>query len=271
MLPLPIGLGLQLLFFALLYRFSRLNGKQAAVIVAVMAMGVTLPYAMLDWPGGDVLAIYVALFLVCPYVLGIITSQRERRLALEGKDTGRWFHWGPAVIILFFSVVFLVNATMVVMSRQGMPEPLARVLLPEGDRKRQVTMAFPGTVARDFHKKEALYNEYLEQAREQEARGWQVRQGWLEPPLAGQSKPFQVAVLARDGSPVVGARVLVDFLRPSDERLDQRVELLERDPGLYRADIVLPVQGLWSTYLVIERGADLHEVQASTRVEAALP
>ncbi|MCA1804404.1 MAG: FixH family protein [Xanthomonadaceae bacterium] len=254
MLALPVGIALQVLLFVLLCRFTVLGGKQAAVIVAVLAMGVTVPYALLAWPGGDVLAIYVALFLVCAYVLGIISSHRERRLALAGEDTARWFHWGPAVIILFFSVVFLVNATM--------------LLLPESDRARQVTMAFPGTVARDFHKKEALYNEYLEQVRAQEARGWQVRQGWLEPPVAGQAKPFQVTVTARDGSPVIGARVWVAFLRPSDQRLDQRVELPEKDSGLYRANVELPSPGLWSTTLTIERGEDVHEVQANTRIEA---
>lgn len=268
MLALPLGIGLQLLLFVLLYRFSALNGKQAAVIVALLAMAVTFPYALLDWPGGDVLAIYVALFLVTAYVLGIISTQRERRLALAGQTSGRWFHWGPAVIILFFSVVFLVNATMVVLSRQGMPEGMSRLLLPETDRERQVTMAFPGTVARDFHKKEALYNDYLEQVRLQEARGWQVRQGWLEPPVAGQATRFQVTVTASDGSPVTGARVRVEFLRPSDERLDQQVELSEQDSGLYRATVELPQPGLWSTTLVVERGEDLHEVQANTRVEA---
>ena len=269
MLPLPVGIVLQVLLFLLLHRFSALSGKQAAVIVAFLAVGVLVPLALLAWPGGDVLAIYLALFLVTGYLLGIIASHREHRLAMEGGGDGRWFHWGPVVIILFFCVVFLVNATMVVLSRQGMPESLSRLLLPEGDRERQVTMAFPGTVARDFHKKEALYNEYLEQVRKQQARGWQVRQGWLEPPLAGQPTPFQVAVTARDGSPVIGARVRVEFLRPSDARLDQRVELLEKDSGLYRASIELPLPGLWSTTLVIERGEDLHEVQANTQVGAA--
>ena len=268
MLALPIGIGLQVLLFVLLYRFTALNGKQAAVIVAFLALAVLIPLALLEWPGGDVLAIYVALFLVTPYVLGIIGNHRERRLALAGLDSGRWFHWGPAVIILFFSVVFLVNATMVVLSRQGMPESMSRLLLPEGDRERQVTMAFPGTVARDFHKKEALYNDYLEQVRQQEARGWQVRQGWLETPVAGQPASFQVTVAARDGSPVIGARVRVEFLRPSDQRMDQQVELEEKDPGLYRASIELPLPGLWSTTLVIDRGDDLHEVQANTRIEA---
>jgi nitrogen fixation protein FixH len=271
MLALPIGIGLQVLLFALLYRFSALSGKQAAVIVAFLALAVTIPYALLDWPGGDVLAIYVALFTVCAYVLGIISSHREQRLALAGEGGGRWFHWGPAVIILFFSVVFLVNATMVVLSRQGMPESLARLVLPEGDRARQVTMAFPGTVARDFHKKEALYNDHLEQVRKQQERGWQVRQGWLETPVAGQVKPFQVSVTARDGSPVIGARVRVEFLRPSDQRQDQRVELLEKDFGLYRASVQLPLPGLWSTTLMIEHGEDLHEVQANTLVEAGPP
>jgi nitrogen fixation protein FixH len=268
MLPLPVGIGLQVLLFALLYRFTALGGKQAAVIVAFLAMAFTIPYALLAWPGGDVLAIYVALFLVCAYVLGIIGSSRERRLAQAGEEGGRWFHWGPAVIILFFCVVFLINATMVVLSRQGMPEGMSRLLLPQGDSDRQVTMAFPGTVARDFHKKEALYNEYLEQVRRQEARGWQVRQGWLEPPVAGRPTPFQVTVTAQDGSPVIGARVRVEFLRPSDQRLDQRQELPEKDSGLYRATIELPLPGLWSTTLVIERGTDLHEVQANTRIEA---
>jgi nitrogen fixation protein FixH len=268
MLALPAGIALQVLLFVLLYRFTALSGKQAAVIVAFMAVAVTVPYALLDWPGGDVLAIYVALFLVTPYVLGIIGTHRERRLALAGVDSGRWFHWGPAVIILFFSLVFLVNATMVVMSRQGLPDALARLFLPEGDRDRQVTMAFPGTVARDFHKKEALYNDYLEQVRRQEARGWQVNQGWLETPVAGQPGQLQVSVRAKDGSPVIGARVRVEFLRPSDQRLDQQVELLEKDSGLYRAAVELPLPGLWSTTLVIERGEDLHEVQANTRVEA---
>lgn len=268
MLALPIGIGLQVLLFVLLYRFTALNGKQAAVIVAFLALAVLIPLALLEWPGGDVLAIYVALFLVTPYVLGIIGNHRERRLALAGLDSGRWFHWGPAVIILFFSVVFLVNATMVVLSRQGMPESMSRLLLPEGDRERQVTMAFPGTVARDFHKKEALYNDHLEQVRKQQERGWQVRQGWLEAPVAGQVKPFQVTVTARDGSPVIGARVRVEFLRPSDQRMDQQVELEEKDPGLYRASIELPLPGLWSTTLVIDRGEDLHEVQANTRIEA---
>ena len=271
MLPLPIGIVSQVLLFILLYRFTALAGKQAAVLVAFLALAILMPYALVSWPGGDVLAIYVALFSVTAYLLGIIASHRDRRLAEAGQVSGRWFHWGPTVIILFFSVVFLVNATMVVLSRQGMPESMARVLLPERDRDRQVTMAFPGTVARDFHKKEALYNDYLEQVRKQEARGWQVRQGWLDTPKTGAAKPFQVEIVSRDGDPVTGARVMVDFLRPSDQRLDQQHELVEVEAGLYRARVSLPMPGLWSTSLVIRRGEDLHEVQANTLIEAGEP
>ena len=127
-------------------------------------------------------------------------------------------------------------------------------------------MAFPGTVSRDYQKKEALYNDYLEQVDRQERRGWQVKKGWLSVPVAGQKAAFQVTVSARDGSPVIGAKVYGEFLRPSDKSLDQTFVLEEKDSGLYRAGISLPVPGIWRLTLRIERGEDLHEIQATTSV-----
>lgn len=269
LLGLPVGVVLEVLLFVALYRFTSLGGKPSAVIVAFLAMAITLPYSMLHWPGGDVLAMYVALYLVTAYVLAIIAHSREARRAAEGGGDDAWFHWGPAVIVLFFTFVVLLNGMMVVLSKEGLPQALLHLLLPEKDYERQVSMAFPGTVARDFQKKEALYNEYLEQVRVQTERGWQVRKGWLEKPVAGAAVPFQVTVTARDGSPVVGATVTVDFLRPADKRLDRRIELPEKDTGLYREAINLPEPGLWRVTLMIRRGEDLHEIQATTLIEGS--
>ncbi len=268
LLALPFGVGLEVVLFVLLYRFTPISGKQGAVVVAFLAMAITLPYSLLHWPGGDVLAMHIALYLVAAYVLGIISYSRERRLAEEGEDSGRWFHWGPAAIVLFFTAVILLNGVMVVLSKEGLPAALSHLVLPKKDTERQVSMAFPGTVSRDFQKKETLYNEYLEQVRIQNERGWQVRKGWLQPPVAGTAAEFQVTVHARDDSPVIGARVVAQFLRPSDKRLDQQIQLLEKDSGLYRAPVLLPKPGLWDVTLVIERGEDLHEVQASTKIAA---
>jgi nitrogen fixation protein FixH len=269
LLALPLGVGLEVVLFVLLYRFTPVSGKQGAVIVAFLALALTLPYSLLHWPGGDVLAMHIALYLVAAYVLAIISHSRERRLEAEGVDSGRWFHWGPAVIVLFFTAVILLNGLMVVLSKEGLPEALSHLLLPKQDTERDVSMAFPGTVSRDFQKKETLYNEYLEQVRRQQERGWQVRKGWLRAPVADETVPFQVSVRDRDDHPVSGARVVAQFLRPADKRLDQTVELQEQEPGLYRAPVRLPKPGLWDLTLVIERGEALHEVQASTRIAAA--
>lgn len=266
LLALPLGVGIEVLVFVLLYRFTPLSGQQGAVIVVFLALAVTLPYSLVHWPGGDVLAMHIALYVVTAYVLGIIGYSRERRREQHGEGSGRWFHWGPAVIVLFFACVVLLNGVMVVLSKQGLPDALATWMLPKQDRKGEVTSVFPGTVSRDFQKKEALYNEYLEQVRAQTERGWQVRKGWLNAPQVGVPAVFQVDVQARDGSPVLGARVSGSFLRPSDKRLDQHFELVEKDTGVYRATLTLPAPGLWNLALRIERGEDVHEVHARTEV-----
>jgi nitrogen fixation protein FixH len=271
LLSLPVGAAIQVLAFLVLYRFTPLGAKQAAVVVGALALALVLPYSLLYWPGGDVLAMHLAVYGVTAYVLAIIAQARAQRLQGEPAQGERWFQWGPALIVLFFIAVVLLNAVMVVLSKEGLPESLSHLLLPQPAREGQVSSAFPGTVARDLQKKEALYNAYLEQVRRQEDRGWQVRKGWLTPPVAGVATEFQVSVTDRDGAPVVGAEVSGRFLRPSDNRLDQGFRLRERDSGLYRAAVTLPQPGRWNLWLRIQRGEDIHELEASTRIQRPAP
>ena len=264
MLALPLGAGAEVLVFLLLYLSTPLNGRQAAVVVALLALSGLLIYSLLDWPGADVLAMYVAVLAVTAYLLGIIAHAREQQ---AGRQAGRrWFHWGPAVIVIFFIALFALDGVLVVVSRQGLPPPLAERLLPQRDKQTGVRSAFPGVVARDYQKKESLYNEYLQQVERQERRGWQVNKGWLEAPLAGRHGAFRVQVRERDGAPVRFADVEGVFQRPSDSRLDQAFRMQEQDPGVYNAEILLPAPGLWNLVLQIRRGEQLHELHASTSV-----
>lgn len=269
LLALPIGVGLEVVLFLLLHNFTPIRGKQAAVVVGFMAIALALPYSLVNWPGGDVVAMYVAVFLVTAYILWIVSNVREQRRQREGiSEDESWFHWGPAIIVIFFSVVVLLNGVMVVLSKQGLPDAVSDWLLPEKSGQGKVTSAFPGTVAHDYQKKEALYNDYLDQVKRQRDRGWQVRKGWLADPVAGQEGQFQIQVLAKDDAPVVGAEVTGQFLRPSDNRLDQAFALKEVDPGVYRGQLTLPEPGLWNLSLVIRRGEDLHLLQGTTEIGA---
>lgn len=267
LLALPLGAALEVLVFLLLYRLTPMSGRQAAVAVAVLALGALFVDSLIQWPGADVLAMYVAVLSVTAYLLAVVSHARETQ-ATAGSARRRWFHWGPAAIVIFFGLLFALDGVLVVISRQGLPDPVAAWLLPGASSQQQpVRSAFPGVVARDYQKKEHLYNRYLEQVHRQQVRGWQVSKGWLEPPHAGRPATFQVQVRERDGAPVRFARVSGVFQRPSDSRLDRSFAMQETEPGVYRAAIALPEPGLWALVLQVRRGEQLHELHARTSVE----
>jgi nitrogen fixation protein FixH len=263
---LPLGAGAEVVLFMMLYRLSPLNAKQAAVVVFLIAATAVLLYSLLNWPGADVLAMYIAVLAVAAYLLAIVNNVREQRQPETGGNQ-RWFHWGPAIIVIFFVLLFALDGLLVVISRQGLPEPVADRLLPRSDQQERVRSVFPGTVTNDFQKKEALYNRYLEQVKRQEQRGWQVHKGWLQTPLTGEPATFQVRVLEADGAPVRFASVSGIFQRPADSRADRAFDMQETEPGLYRTDVILPEPGRWRLLLKIRRGEQLHELHASTMVE----
>jgi len=262
---LPLSAGIEVLVFLLMYLLTPLNGKQAALIVALLSTGGVVIYSLGNWPGADVLALYVAVLAVTAYLLGIVSSSREQQQASQ-QANGRWFHWGPAVIVIFFVVLLTLDGVLVVISSQGLPTPVADFLLPESITQQQVRSAFPGTVANDFQKKENLYNQYLEQVKLQEQRGWQVNKGWLSAPVAGRQAAFQVQVSEADGTPLQFAEVNGIFQRPSDNRLDHSFAMQEIEPGLYRVILTLPEPGRWNLVLIVKRGTQLHELHANTSV-----
>jgi nitrogen fixation protein FixH len=261
LLSIPIGVGAQLVLFVMLRRFFRLHAKAAALIVGMVVLALYLPYAILTWPGADVVAMNVAIFLVTAYALGLIFGHREARL-----DDVQGFHWAPTLIVAFFVALVLFDSVLVVVATKGLPEPIARALLPKTDQAREISSAFPGVVDNDMQKKEALYNTYLQQVQRQNERGWVVRKGWLGGARAGQTAKFQVMVNDRDGYAIASAQVVGKFLRAADTRQDQSFTLVETAPGVYLGDVILPLPGVWDLVLEVRRGEDQHEVRATTEV-----
>ena len=260
LLTVPLGVAAQVLLFLVLRRAAGMAAGQAALIVALLALALYVPYAIVRWPGADVVALHVAIYLVTAYALGLIAGHRQAAAGATG------FHWAPTLIVAFFVMLVLFNAVLVVVATRGLPEPVARVLFPHFGEERHVSSAFPGVVGNDLQKKEALYNAYLEQVERQRARGWQVRKGWLEPARAGQPAVFQVQVADRAGAALTGAQVTGRFLRPADTRLDQEARLTEVSPGVYQSILVLPAPGNWDLALDIRLGEERHELRASTTV-----
>jgi nitrogen fixation protein FixH len=222
--------------------------------VALLVLLLYVPWALLTWPGADVFAIHLAIFLTVAYALGMV-----------GGRVGRGWHWAPALIVAFFVLVIATNVVFFGVAEQGITGLFAQ-LLPKPRAAEVVDSAFPGTVSHDYQEKEALYNAYLRQVEAQQRRGWQVRKGWLYRPVAGQPATLVVAVRDRDDAPVAGADVRGRFLRTSSSREDFDFTLAEVAPGEYRATLEMPLHGLWQLVLQIRRGQDLHEIRGDTSV-----
>lgn len=245
----------------LLWRYTGLDARRSAGVAGLATLGVYVPVAVLAWPGGDVFAIHLALYLLVSVAFGIFGGARERR---QGK--GRRLHWGPLTLVSFFLGLLVVDTALVMVAESGLSMRLASLLLPEPRSGAAVYSAFPGVVSHDFQKKESLYNAYLEQRQRQEALGWEVRKGWLETPVRGRPALFRVAVADRDGRPLQGAAARGRFLRPADSRLDRDIELAEVAPGVYETAVTLPAAGSWNLVLSLSRGDGLYEIRASTSV-----
>lgn len=257
LLGLALGVGVIVFVNLGLIRFAHVSAKQAAATVALITLGLYVPYGILRWPGGDVFALHLAIYLLVSLACGML---------LDRRASGQSLHWGPALIGGFFIVVVALGAVFVVVAEHGLSPALFHWLLPEARTQRGVSSVFPGVVSHDFHKKESLYNEYLQQVERQRQRGWQIQKGWLAEPVINQPAVFRVAARTRMGEPLVGATVTGQFLRPSGSALDVAFELAEREPGVYEAALKLPAAGAWNLVLQIRQGDELHEVRASTTV-----
>ncbi|MDG4606194.1 MAG: FixH family protein [Candidatus Contendobacter sp.] len=257
LLSLALGSGLILFASFGLVHFARLSAKQAAAGVALAIIGLYVPYSIIRWPGGDVFAIHLAIYLLVALACGML---------LNARAGGKNLHWGPVAISGFFIVVAVLGAVFVSVAERGLTPSLGHWLLPETVGNHKVTSFFPGVISHDFQKKEALYNEYLRQVERQQERGWQIQKGWLREPVVNEPEIFRVAVQTREGEPVSGATVAGQFLRPSSSKLDIAFALVESAPGRYETELKLPLAGNWNLVLRIQKGEDIHEVRALTRI-----
>jgi len=267
LVSLAIGIGLILVGFTLLYKFTRMQGKQVALIMFMAVVGIYVPYSILNWHGMDIFAIHIALFGTTPYVLGIITSHWEIRRKLGEEDDGRWFHWAPATMVVFFIIIATVDAIIITLSREGMSTTVLEKISPREEAGRQVTTAFPGTTANDFQEKYEQFNDYQAQLQLQQERGWKIKKGFLDTPYANESVPFQVQVLDKQGAPISSADIQARFLRPSDKRADFSFGLTEVEPGLYKTELTMPLAGRWFLVMRVIKDEQLHETRGWTQIE----
>jgi nitrogen fixation protein FixH len=247
---------------AALFHWSGWSALRSALVVALLALAAYLSLTIRHWPGGDVVAIHLALYLLASYGCGLFLGIRGRSDA-QPETRARW-HWGPALLIGFFVTLAALNAVFIVLAQHGLSPQLSQYLLPT--REAPVSSVFPGVISHDFQEKEALFNDYLAQQRRQEERGWQLQKGWLQQPVLGQPATFKVVVRTRNGDPVTDAAINGRFLRPSNSAQDTAFAMHETEAGVYLVDLQLPAAGRWDLVLHVSKADERHEIRASTTI-----
>ena len=251
--------------FVILYQVTNMSGKMVATVMAFAVTGTYVPISIFVWPGADVFAIHIALYLVSVYVLAIVTSQRDARRQ-AGKE-GFGFHWAPAAIVSFFVILIIMDSFFIMFATKGMNSTVAKLLLPEPLSGGQVSSQFPGTVSHDYHQKQDQYNEYLKRFEAQKSLNWTIRKGWLSKAVVNMPAIFRVEIKTTKHQAVKNAEVKGTFLRPANSKLDKQFTMQEIEPGIYQQSITLTEPGNWDLILKINKGSDNHEVRAKTVIE----
>jgi len=259
LLSLPIGIVLISVTYLIL---SRVFKESLLMLAGILALVVAMVYSMLaaiSWPGADVYAIHLALYMLTIYGMTIILKQRRTKSKL---------HWGPIAIFTFFGIILITDSVFILLAQSGMSPEWVQRILPEPKGKSEVRSVFPGTVSHDFREKESQFNEYQQQREAQEKLGWQVKPGWRESAIAGKPNQLLLELKDKDNKFIKDAKIQLRFLYPADMKRDQTLNMTYHADGLYRADVILNHIGDWDMIVNISHAAGDYELRNRTTIKA---
>ncbi len=197
------------------------------------------------WPGLDVVAIHISVFLAAGYVLNATRGLRRR---------GTRLHWAPRLLIAFFVGVVVLNAGLLYVSTRGLPSPFAGWWLG-GKAGSTVHSGFSGVVAHGQDAAKAVSSE-LAQTHHESELGWRVELEGLD--VEGPSRALRVRVRDRTGLPVDRIEAEFWLLRPGTARAANALALSAVNPGEYVGVLELPAAGRWLAELRLTRAGVLH-------------
>lgn len=197
------------------------------------------------WPGLDVVAMHISVFLAAGLVLHAVTQFRRR-------SVGR-MHWAPKLLIAFFLGLVVINGSLLYIASKGLPEPLARWWL--GSEGGAVYSGFSGVVEHGQSAAKAVSSE-LSQAHRQSELGWQIDLSGLDGNAA--ERVVEVRVKDRTGLPVDRIDAELRLLRPGAADAALTLPLGALAPGVYGGVLELPASGRWLVELRLLRDSRLH-------------
>lgn len=238
-----------LLYFGL--RLAGVSNYWRGVISGALPTLAIMFYSLSHWPGGDVVALHLALYVATAIVL-TLTGDRKK------GEPRQPMHWIPKIIVGFFLTLALLMAAFVSISISGLPFSIAKWVMPNAGGK-QVYTAFSGEVPHDEAAAKVV-SQYMKKSERQRQLDWRIEVDGLDQLKLGPAG--EVTVSARDSAqqPIEGATVTLTIKRPADGAdMGKSANLGTYAPGRYRALVEMDRPGKWVAVLLIERGQDKFE------------
>ena len=265
LITLPVGIVLIMLSYLLL---SRVYKGSAYALGGIFALVVAMVYSMLAaifWPGADVFAIHIALYLLSIYGMTIVIGQRQKKL----DNAKSKLHWAPTTLFVFFGIILVTDSVLIFLAQSGMSPEWASRILPEPRGKGSVRSVFPGTVSHDFREKSDQFNEYKHNREQQTTLGWEIKLGWKDEAYSQVKNTLHVEIKTQGGVNLNDAEVVAQFLYPADTKFDQTLYLTRNEKGVYSTEVTLVKPGDWDMVLNIRHEMGFHEMRTKTTVQHA--
>jgi FixH len=233
------GLAVVILLFALA-RAARIPAEIAGLLAAGLPLLAYFVYLIGRWPGLDVVAIHIAVFISAGFVLVVFSRYRSKQQRM---------HWVPKALIAFFCLLAVMNAGFLYVATKGLPPALAGLLLPSG-KIETIHTGFAGTTR---HGREAAKAIGADLSREDlNARlGWSVRVEGLRQPATGENAVF-VAVENERGMLLSDLQGAIKLARPGGAA--KTYPLSPTGRGQYETRVNFEGSGLWVLELYIAQG-----------------
>jgi len=243
------GLLIVVSLFMLARRFG-LSHYWSGILSGALPFLAYLGYSARHWPGGDVLAIHLVVFMATAAVMGVFGNAQRKKEKM---------HWAPKAFIVFFSLLVVFNAVLLSVATHGLPAKLTSWILPNPDGA-QVNTVFPGIVPHDRNK---LYESHQARVKQQRNLGWQVRLEGLDQLKSGQ--PVRLVLDARDaqGQVIAPDAASIGFWRMANSKDDRKLAFQRDADGRYAVEVQIKDPGRWMLEVFIARGQDTYQARQS--------
>lgn len=231
------GLVVMVLVHLALGTLLRLSAALRALLASSLALIVYFFSIIGSWPGLDVVAMHISIFVVSGLLLYMLSTRRRNQARL---------HWVPKTLIGFFVLLAVINSFLLYISTRGLPPSIAHFWLPGGG---EVNSGFSGVVGHGQEAARAV-SSTLKQSHTATQLGWRIKIAGLQE-AAPTSQIVSVKVLDRQGMPIRDLHIELQLGRPGADRSVVNLPLVYKDAGEYSNVLDLPAPGRWIAEVVL--------------------